>query len=190
MSFYTVNTLSPTSVLPISNGYATQMDNNPKKKMVFLGGTPMRTPYLQASATNAVDPLRDNFLSHSITKDVVYENIKPVFIILRVMGILPLTKPSTGLNQYSIISAAMLYSTIIFTSLVIYILYMTLYRVQTLRTADGKFEEAVIEYLFTVYLFPLTAIPIMWFETQKIADVLNSWIDFEVKLKDILWLKS
>lgn len=181
MSFFTVNTLFPTSVVSVPNGYATQINDKPKKKIVFLDVTPMRTPYLKPTSTNAVNPIKDNFVTQDVvTTDVVYENIKPVFILLRVMGVLPLMKPAASINQFSFLSAAMLYSVIVFSSLVSYVLYLSLYRVHILRTTDGKFEEAVIEYLFTVYLFPITTIPIMWSETHKIAGVLNSWIDFEV----------
>lgn len=181
MSFFTGNTLFPASAVPLPNGFTTQMNEKPKTKTIFLNVSPLPTPNLKTSSTNAVDPMENNFVTDAVTKDIIYENIKPVFIILRIMGVLPLTKSSTSLNQFSFISAAMLYSVIVFSSLVSYLLYLSFYKVQILRTADGKFEEAVIEYLFTVYLFPMTTIPIMWFETHKIADVLNSWIDFEVK---------
>ncbi|XP_013162470.1 PREDICTED: gustatory and odorant receptor 24, partial [Papilio xuthus] len=69
--------------------------------------------------------------------------------------------------------------------LISYILYLSLHKVQILRTAEGKFEEAVIEYLFTVYLFPMIVVPIMWYETRKIAGVLNGWVDFEVTYKKL-----
>lgn len=180
MSYFTANTLFPTSVAPIPNGFAAQMHDKPKQKNIFLDVSPMRTPYLKSSSTNVIDPMKNNFMTHTISKDVVYENIKPVFILLRILGVLPLSKPSAALNQFNLLSAAMLYSVIVFSSLVAYVIYLSLYKVQILRTTDGKFEEAVIEYLFTVYLFPMIAIPIMWFETNKIAGVLNSWIDFEV----------
>lgn len=181
MSFFTVSAVFPTSVVPIPNGFATQTNDNPKKKNVFLNVTPERTPHLKAYSPNTVHPMKNNFVAHAITKDVVYENIKPVFMILRIMGVLPLTKPSAASYLFSFMSAAMLYSVIVFSSLISYILYLSLNRVHILRTTDGRFEEAVIEYLFTVYFFPSIAIPIMWFETHKIAGVLNSWIDFEVK---------
>ncbi|XP_049884522.1 gustatory and odorant receptor 24 [Pectinophora gossypiella] len=182
MTFYTSNSLYPTSNLPVSNGFAHKMDD--KNKIVFLDVTPSRTPMRTPSA-NAIVPISDNFIMPHISRDVVYENIKPVFTLLRLMGVLPLTKPSCGVNQFHLASPAMLYSSVIFFSLVSYVLYMSLHKVQILRSAEGKFEEAVIEYLFTVYLFPMAAVPIMWYETRKIATVLNGWVDFEIAYKKL-----
>lgn len=184
MSFYTSNNLFPTTTLPVPNGYAFQMndtDNKPKNKNIFLDLTPARTPVMKGRSPNAVEPLKNNLIAPNIYRDIVYENIKPVFTILRIMGVLPLHRPSPGVNEFRIASASMLYSLIVFLALVSYVMYLSLNKVQILRTSEGKFEEAVIEYLFTVYLFPMCAIPIMWYETRKIAGVLNGWVDFEVR---------
>jgi gustatory receptor len=47
------------------------------------------------------------------------------------------------------------------------------------RTLEGRFEEAVIAYLFIVNLLPCIMIPILWSEIGKVATVLNSWSEFE-----------
>lgn len=44
---------------------------------------------------------------------------------------------------------------------------------------EGKFEEAVIAYLFIVNILPVIIIPLMWYECRKVTTVLNSWCDFE-----------
>lgn len=180
MSYYTSNSLFPTTV-PIPNGFPVQIDEKPKNKIIFLDVTPVRTPAKPISA-NAVAPLRNNLIEPDISNDIIYESIKPVFTIMRVMGVLPITRPMAGVSQFHIASSSMLYSIVIFCSLVSYVLYLSLHKVQILRTAEGKFEEAVIEYLFTVYLFPMIAVPILWYETRKIANVLNGWVDFEVRI--------
>ncbi|KAJ2954775.1 hypothetical protein O0L34_g3079 [Tuta absoluta] len=156
-----------------------------KNKPIFLDVSPSRSAHLRTPSAKSIEPIRDNFIAPSITRDVVYENMKPVFTLLRLMGAVPLTKPSAGVNQYHLASPAMLYSAVIFFSVVSYVLYLSLHKVQILRSAEGKFEEAVIEYLFTVYLFPLAVIPIMWYETRKIASVFNSWVDFEIEYKNL-----
>ncbi|KAJ8711767.1 hypothetical protein PYW08_008721 [Mythimna loreyi] len=178
MSYYTSNSLFPTTV-PIPNGFPVQMNERPKNKIIFLDVTPVRTP-VKHIPSNAVAPQRNNFVEPVISNDIIYENIKPVFTLLRVMGVLPITRPTPCVSQFQIASSSMLYSILVFCSLVSYVLYLSLYKVQILKTAEGKFEEAVIEYLFTVYLFPIIAVPILWYETRKIADVLNGWVDFEV----------
>ncbi|KAM3961218.1 gustatory receptor 63a [Aphomia sociella] len=190
MSFYTGNSLFPQVAIP--NGVAAQMDDKPKNRMIYLDVTPARTPHMKQSSMNAVAPMKDNLVNPLISKDIIYENIKPVFTVMRLMGVLPLTRPNPAVNQFHIASPSMVYSAIIYFSLVSYILYLSLHKVQILRTTvttkqtnEGKFEEAVIEYLFTVYLFPMIVVPILWYETRKIAAVLNSWVDFEIAYKQM-----
>lgn len=180
MSFYTSNSLFPTTVIPLPNGNAAQMDDKPKNKTIFLDVTPARTPNMKHHSGNAVVPMKDNLVNPDISRDIIYENVKPVLTILRIMGVLPITRPKPGLNEFRIASPSMLYSALCYFSLISYVLYLSLHKVQILRTAEGKFEEAVIEYLFTVYLFPMIAVPILWYETRKIAGVLNAWVEFEV----------
>ncbi|KAJ2947628.1 hypothetical protein O0L34_g17429 [Tuta absoluta] len=187
MAFYTNNSLFLTDTIK-ANGIPHRHDynkNKNKNKIVFLNVTPSGTPQLRSPSPNAVVPIKDNFVAPNITRDVVYENIKPVFMLLRLMGVLPLTKPQPGVNKFQLASPAMLYSVVMFFSIASYVLYMSLHKVQILRSAEGKFEEAVIEYLFTVYLFPMAIVPIMWYETRKIVTVLNGWVDFEVSYKNI-----
>lgn len=180
MSLYTSNSLYPKSN-PIPNGFLAQLEEKPKpRKVVFLDVTPSVTPILKVPPANTVVPMRNNLIGPNIDRDIVYENIKPVFSILRLMGVLPLTRPQPGTNEFHIASPSMLYSALMFVFLIGYVLYLSLHKVQILRTSEGKFEEAVIEYLFTVYLFPMTVIPIIWYETPKIAGVLNEWVEFEV----------
>ncbi|XP_052754000.1 gustatory and odorant receptor 24 isoform X2 [Galleria mellonella] len=185
MSLYTGNTLFPTANIP--NGIASQMDDKPKNRMIYLDVTPARTPFKKLTSPNTVVPLQDNLVNPLISKDIIYENIKPVFAILRLIGVLPITRPKPAVNQFQIASPSMVYSVVLYVSLVSYVLYLSLHKVQILRTtgAEGKFEEAVIEYLFTVYLFPMIAVPILWYETRKIAAVLNSWVEFEIAYKQM-----
>ncbi|XP_013185991.2 gustatory and odorant receptor 24 [Amyelois transitella] len=184
MSLYTSKSLFPT-MIPIPNGIASQMEEKPKNKIIFLDVTPARTPNMKPHSANAIVPMQDNLIDPQISRDIIYENIKPVFSILRIMGVLPITRPKPGVSQFLIASPAMIYSAVIYFSLVSYVLYLSLNKVRIQRTAEGKFEEAVIEYLFTVYLFPMIAVPILWYETRKIADVLNSWVDFELMYRQM-----
>lgn len=179
MSYYNSNKGLYSKTLPIPNGFLGHIDEKPNSKIVFLDVTPKRTPKYVTSR-NAIVPFRNNLIESNIYKDIVYENIGPVFNLLRLMGVLPLSRPSPGMNKFTITSISMIYSVILYFLLISYILYLSLDKVQILRTAEGKFEEAVIEYLFTVYLFPIIVVPIMWYETRKIAGVLNGWVDFEV----------
>lgn len=178
MASYTGNSLFPTTKIPIPNGYTSQIGEK-QKNVIFLDVTPARTPYVKPASPNAIEPMRNNLINPQPNKDIIYENIKPVFSLLRLMGVLPLTRVA-GLNEFQVASPSMLYSAAIYFSMVGYVLYLSLHKVQILRTAEGKFEEAVIEYLFTVYLFPMLVVPLLWYETGKIANVLNDWVYFEV----------
>ncbi|XP_034835820.1 gustatory and odorant receptor 24 [Maniola hyperantus] len=183
MSLFTTNIMYPAKYIP--NGYATQMADKPKNKIIFLDITPARTPHMKSPSANSIQPLRNNLIEPQINRDIIYENIKPVFFLLRALGVLPISRPSPGVNQFQIASPSMLYSFACYVCLIGYVLYLSLHKVQILRTAEGKFEEAVIEYLFTVYLFPMLLVPIMWYETRKIADILNGWVEFEVCYKKL-----
>ncbi|XP_048478104.1 gustatory and odorant receptor 24 [Plutella xylostella] len=186
MSLYSSNAIFPKTEMPIPNGFPPQLNGNrnPKNKMIFLDVKPPRTPNMKSSAPT-IRTLKNNLTVPQINRDIIYENIKPVVTILRVLGVFPVSRPRPGVNLFHLASPSMLYSVIAFFSLVTYVLYLSLHKVQILRTAEGKFEEAVIEYLFTVYLFPMTAVPILWYETRKIAGVLNGWVDFEVAYKSL-----
>lgn len=59
-------------------------------------------------------------------------------------------------------------------------------RMNKLQHLEGKFVEAVIAYLFIVNLLPIIIVPTMWYEGQKIASILNSWVDFEVSVKTVM----
>ncbi|XP_063380245.1 gustatory and odorant receptor 24 [Cydia fagiglandana] len=185
MAFYTNNSLFPNQP-PIPNGIAAQMDEKSKNKIIFLDVTPNRTPRLP-TPNNAIAPIQDNLINPDITRDIIYENIKPVFTLLRIMGVLPLTRPVPGVTQFQPASPSMLYSAVLYFSLIGYLLYLSLNKVQIVRTGaqEGKFEEAVIEYLFTVYLFPMIAVPLLWYETRKIAEVLNGWVEYEIAYKKL-----
>ncbi|XP_032522740.2 gustatory and odorant receptor 24 isoform X1 [Danaus plexippus] len=183
MSVYK-NNLYP-QIKNIPNGFAKQISDRPNNKIVFLDVPSPRTEQLNHITTNSIVPLRDNLISPQINSDIIYENIKPVFTLLRIMGVLPLTRTSPGHNQFKMLSPSMVYSIFCFLGLVSYVMYLSLHKVQILRTTEGKFEEAVIEYLFTVYLFPMMVVPIIWYETRKIANILNGWVDFEVCYKKL-----
>lgn len=55
-----------------------------------------------------------------------------------------------------------------------------IHRINIVRTLEGRFEEAVIAYLFIVNISPIIIIPMMWYETRKVVVILNNWTDFEI----------
>lgn len=153
-----------------------------KPKVVFLDVKPVDTPDDRKPPFNKEMAFGTggDLMSSQPQKDIVYENVKPVMMILRGLGAFPITRPKPGLTLFSIASPAMAYSVFIFIALIAYIVYLSMNRTKSSKASEGRFEEAVISYLFTIQLCPLLIIPIMWYETKKIAEVFNSWTDFEI----------
>lgn len=154
-----------------------------KARIVFLDVKPVATPDTQINSnSNGFFRPRVQELSFGqAQKDIFFENVKPVIFIMRAMGALPITRPQLGTTTFNPVSPAMLYSALVFSSMVGYIGYISTHRIRIQRSAEGSFVEAVIGYLFKVYLFPIVVVPILWYETRKIAEVFNSWMDFEVR---------
>uniref|UniRef100_A0AAR5P3F8 Gustatory receptor n=1 Tax=Dendroctonus ponderosae TaxID=77166 RepID=A0AAR5P3F8_DENPD len=57
--------------------------------------------------------------------------------------------------------------------------YLKYYNINVTRTAEGRFEEAVIDYLFTVYLVPIFVNILALYEAKKQANVLTQMVSFE-----------
>lgn len=62
----------------------------------------------------------------------------------------------------------------------LYVYFVAMSRLKIIGNLDGRFEEVLISYLFLVNLVPIIIIPFMWYETRKVAQLLNHWADFEV----------
>lgn len=63
----------------------------------------------------------------------------------------------------------------------VYTIFILPERINTVSNVEAKFVEAVIAYLFIVNLLPIIIVPLMWYESRKIALIMNDWADFEVK---------
>nr|QHN69213.1 gustatory receptor 7 [Sirex nitobei] len=77
-------------------------------------------------------------------------------------------------------SNSMIYSAIIYLALTAHVLYAMWNRIKVVVAVEGRFEEAVIAYLFIVYLMPNFLIPIFWYEAPKNAECFNHWRDFQI----------
>lgn len=138
-----------------------------------------------------------------ILQNIIFDCLRPIYNFLRALGVLPVSRRNDSSEfQFHVQSAAMAYSLLIFVVLIvntafrfplttlsclmskirlqIYSSYILMDRIAIVRTLEGRFEEAVIAYLFIVNLLPIIIVPLMWYECRKIAAILNSWADFEV----------
>lgn len=62
----------------------------------------------------------------------------------------------------------------------VYCSYIMMDRIHSISELEGNFVEAVIGYIFIVNLSPMFIVPLMWYESPKIAEYLNIWSEFEV----------
>lgn len=155
-----------------------------KPRVVFLDVKPVESPDDKRpplfNKEVAFEKPGGDLMFSQPQRDIIYENIKPVLMVLRGLGAFPITRPKSGVTLFAIASPAMAYSFFVFIAMIGYIVYISMNRTKSSKASEGRFEEAVISYLFTIQLSPLFMIPTMWYETKKIAEVLNSWSDFEI----------
>lgn len=159
-------------------------NNERSRRNVYLDGA---QSYYTSSSPNTVKvaPAPTHFHQHTIKafepkvppNGVVYDTIKPMLLLLRAVGIYPIG--NTNQRTFKVTIQWMGYSVVIFLVLVLYVGYIKWDRIELVRSAEGRFEEAVIDYLFTVYLLPIVINPIVWYEARKLAKVASDWASFE-----------
>lgn len=138
-------------------------------------------------------------------EDIVYDNMKPVVMLIRAMGVLPIVRPQIGsqlfvfrtdiyhsyskisiqlpgITKFKLASNQMIYSILLYVALSTHTFYVVWNRVKIVQSVQGRFEEAVIAYLFVFYLLPHFLIPVLWYEAKKCADCFNHWMDFQARL--------
>ncbi|RLZ02143.1 Gustatory receptor 25 [Cephus cinctus] len=157
----------------------------------FIGGMQPRIMYIDQmnNKEKISHPMRipiEAFKKHDKGElDVVYDNIKPVVTVIRIMGALPITRTRSGITRFKLASNAMIYSAVVYFALTAHVLYVAWNRIRIVGAVEGRFEESVIAYLFIVYLMPNFLIPLLWYETPKHAECFNHWKEFQIFYKRI-----
>nr|XP_023022354.1 gustatory and odorant receptor 24 [Leptinotarsa decemlineata] len=160
--------------------------NNSRRRSVYLEGT---QPFYQKSGKNPnpvikvapYDPSGPGgpvraFHDSRELDSVFFNSIKPMVYLLKAVGIFPIG--NTGC-VFQTTPQLLIYSIAVFVVIFAYICYIRWDKVEMVRSAEGRFEEAVIDYLFTVYLVPIVINPIAWYEAKKQARVLTNLVAFE-----------
>jgi gustatory receptor len=62
--------------------------------------------------------MRTNIKKNKI-KDIVYENAKPIYSVLRVMGVFPFSRPTPGVTTFAIASSSMAYAGFLYVVLMV-----------------------------------------------------------------------
>lgn len=63
--------------------------------------------------------MRNAFAENRADGDIVYSNAKPVYMVLRSMGVFPFTRDNPGHAEFKVLSPAMAYSVIVFVVLMV-----------------------------------------------------------------------
>lgn len=108
---------------------------------------------------------------------IVFGTLKPILLLMRAFGLFPITITEPG--AFKVTPTLLIYSGGVFAVIMAYIGYIKWDKVEIVRSAEGKFEEAVIDYLFSVYLVPVVIIPLVLYESSKVAKVYTNWLMFE-----------
>ncbi|KAK9888600.1 hypothetical protein WA026_000835 [Henosepilachna vigintioctopunctata] len=113
------------------------------------------------------------------SQGIVSELLKPLLFLQKFMGIYPI-----GIirrTKFQVTSQLLMYSAFVFLVIVGFIGYMKWDKVETVKStsAEAKFEEAVIDYLFKVYLIPIIINPIALYEAKNHAKIMNEFGQFE-----------
>lgn len=119
--------------------------------------------------------IRNNYTKHFSTSNIVH-TLKPVLNTLRFFGIYPLNLQEP---HFAVTVQWMILSGIIYAIIFGFIGYVQWDNVELVRSAEGRFEEAVIDYLFIVYLIPIVINPIIWYQAKKHSAVLEEIYNFE-----------
>lgn len=165
--------------------------NNSNNTLAILGSDlnfnkPRRSVYLESSQSfyqrhdirkpSKVDPKQIQDYQQSNIRSFVVDGFKPMMYLLRIIGIFPIGAVGP---TFQVTKPLLAYSIFIFLFVLGLIGYIRWDKVEIVRSAEGRFEEAVIDYLFTIYLVPILINPLVWYEARKQANVLTAIVDFE-----------
>ncbi|KDR19190.1 hypothetical protein L798_06244 [Zootermopsis nevadensis] len=115
-----------------------------------------------------------------------YEEIKPVMILLRILGVLPYSTTSTGAVHFKWLSAAMLYS-IGFVGSISTCVGFTLMGGFAFNTdSKDSFSEKTIVFAARLFISSVFIVPINhWPETGKKMRFINSWTELQTEYRKI-----
>lgn len=161
----------------INVGPVALLSNGKAKKEVYLEGAMFYTNPAKPNQVAADVPPRKPRQAFENDGGNVFDCLKPMIMLNRIAGIFPIGYAPPGI--FKVTAALLIYSVLVFLAIVSFIIYIKWDRIELVRTVEGRFEEAVIFYLFTVYLLPIVCCPMIWYESRKVSKVFTDWIVFE-----------
>lgn len=167
---------------PIDHGAVSRAPNRP----LFLDGSAMYAKNVDNRVAPAPGPQYSGYghpnvpvqaFDTGLDHGIVFGTLKPILYLMRAFGLFPIGVTEPGILKST--PTLMVYSGGVFAVIMAYIGYIKWDRVEIVRSAEGKFEEVVIDYLFSVYLVPVVIIPLAIYESVKVAKVYTNWLVFE-----------
>lgn len=148
----------------------------PKRRSVFLESGVNSAQSYHAARVGPAPPIK--FINRtSVGNGAIYEVLKPIYMLMRIVGIFPIKTIEPGV--FKVAPELLGYSAVVCLVTLGYIGFIEWDNVEVVRSQEGRFEEAVIDYLFTVYLLPIIITPLMLYESRKLASVVSDWVFFE-----------
>ncbi|GFG31244.1 hypothetical protein Cfor_06772, partial [Coptotermes formosanus] len=119
-------------------------------------------------------------------KDVptFYGEIKPVMIILRILGVLPYSTTATGEVCFKWLSLAMFYSILCISAVTTLVGFNLAERINLSTKLENTFGNKTIEYALRLFISSVFTIPINhWPETGKKMRFINGWTELQAEYK-------
>lgn len=143
-----------------------------KARSVFLKSD----AFYQKHGITRVAPAPHNGHPNFPLESNIIQTLKPVLNSLRFFGIYPLNLIGP---HFAVTLQWLIGSIFIYVLIAAFIIYIQWDNVKLVRSAEGRFEEAVIDYLFTVYLIPIILNPLVWYQAKRHSAVLEQIYTFE-----------
>lgn len=153
-----------------------------RKRSVFLEGgqtfykNATQNPITKVTPYSEPGERKKAFENPKDTNSVIYTSLRPILTLLKIVGIFPISH--TG-QIFQVTPHLLGYSLGVFIVALAYIAFIRWGKLENVTAPEGRFEEAVIDYLFTVYLIPIIINIISWYEARKQARVLTKMLAFE-----------
>ncbi|XP_067009575.2 gustatory and odorant receptor 63a isoform X3 [Anabrus simplex] len=115
--------------------------------------------------------------------DLFFDEIKPIWYLLRILGLFPISKPNKGAATFCFASFAFVYSLAVYLAMGAVVYLVTVDRYNIIK--DSKhFDDQVFAIMFMVNMLPqLVLAPCHWREAYKVVDYLTNWGQLQIQFQ-------
>lgn len=162
--------------------FETVLPEQMRKRSVYLEGgqafhkTSSKHRITRVAPFNGSENLSKEIFKFQESSSILYQSLRPILTLSKIVGIFPIQNSG---HKFLVSPILFLYSVGVLAIVIGYLLYIRWSKLEEVKTAEGRFEEAVIDYLFSVYLIPIVINILSWYEARKQARVLSNIVAFE-----------